>query len=161
MADDPQLLVYLVRHGEAKSEDKNPARPLTEDGTDDVKRTAAWAAGAGIRVNEIRHSGKLRAQQTAEIFADHLPNARAPEASNGLGPNDDVEPIAQQLARERHPIMLVGHLPFLERLVSHLVAGDANASAVTFDAGALLTLAQNKNGWSILCLLQPRLLPKS
>ena len=39
---------------------------------------ATWAAGAGVHVDEIRHSGKLRAQQTAEIFAKHLADVPAP-----------------------------------------------------------------------------------
>ena len=157
----PETLLYLVRHGEAKPKDEDPERALTAAGEDDIARMAAWAAGAGIRVDEIRHSGKLRAQQTAEIFAEHLSDAPVPQAVSGLAPNDDVEPTAQLLRDERRAIMLVGHLPFLERLTSLLVAGDANASVVSLDAGALLALAKNESGWSAVSLMQPKLLPGS
>ena len=116
-----ETMLYLVRHGEAKPKDEDPERGLTLLGADAVARMAAWAAGAGIRVDEIRHSGKLRAQQTAEIFAQHLSNAPIPQVVSGLAPNDDVEPIAQQLEGASRPIMLVGHLPFLESLTSLLV----------------------------------------
>ena len=146
MAKNNETLVYLVRHGEAKPKDEDSERPLSEAGEDDVVRMAVWAAETGIHVAAIRHSGKLRAQQTAEIFADQLPDAFVPQAVSGLAPNDDVEPIAKQLQAEQGPIMLVGHLPFLERLASLLVTGDADAPAVILDAGALLALAKNENG---------------
>jgi phosphohistidine phosphatase len=159
MTENPEALVYLVRHGEPKPKDEDPDRPLSAVGNNDVSRMAHWAAGAGVRVTAIQHSGKLRAQQTAKIFADHLPEAPVSQAVSGLAPNDDVEPVAKQLQIESGPIMLVGHLPFLERLASLLLAGDADASVVTFDAGALLALANNQNGWSAVCLIQPKLLP--
>lgn len=158
MTDHSETLVYLVRHGEAKPKEEDPERPLSEAGEDDVVRMAVWAAETGIHVIAIRHSGKLRAQQTAEIFADHLPEAPLSRAVSGLGPNDDLEPIAKRLQSEQGPIMLVGHLPFLERLASLLVAGDADAAVVTLEAGAFLALAKNENGWCVDYLIQPKLL---
>jgi phosphohistidine phosphatase len=159
MTDKPQTLVYLVRHGEAKPKEEDPERPLSAAGVDNVSRMAAWAAEVGIRVTAIWHSGKLRAEQTAEIFADHLPEAPAAESASGLAPNDNVGPIAKQLRSQDGPIILVGHLPFLGRLASLLVAGTADASVVSFDAGALLALARNDDEWSVVCLMQPQLLP--
>jgi phosphohistidine phosphatase len=159
MTDNSEALVYLVRHGEAKPKDEDPERPLSEAGEDDVVRMAVWAAETGIHVAAILHSGKLRAQQTAEVFADQLPESPVPRAVSGLAPNNDVDPIAKLLQTEQGPIMLVGHLPFLERLASFLVAGDADASLVTLDAGALLALAKNEKGWCVDYLMQPKLLP--
>jgi phosphohistidine phosphatase len=159
MTNKSDALVYLVRHGEAKPKDEDPERSLTAAGKDDVSLIATWAAATGSHVAAIQHSGKLRAQQTAQIFADHLPEAPAPQAVSGLAPNDDVEPIAEQLQSESGPIMLVGHLPFLERLASLLITGDADASLVTLDAGALLALAKNEDRWCVVCLMQPKLLP--
>ena len=37
-----------------------------------VEKIAAWAAASGVRVDAIRHSGKLRAEQTAKILAAAL-----------------------------------------------------------------------------------------
>lgn len=149
--------LYLVRHGQAKPKDEDPERGLTDVGRTDVTRMAAWAAAAGILVDEIRHSGKLRAQQTAEIFAEHLgtPAVAAP----GLAPNDDVADIARAIESEQGDIMLVGHLPFLERLAALLIAGNAESGFVTLDAGALVDLTRTEDGWKATCLLQPRLLP--
>ena len=48
---------------------------------------ADWAARMGIKVDEIRHSGKRRAEQTATIFAKHLNPSRGVIAVKGLNPN--------------------------------------------------------------------------
>ena len=52
---------YLVRHGEAKAEDVDPAQSLTDQGHEMVKRVAVWAVEAGVQVDQIWHSGKKRA----------------------------------------------------------------------------------------------------
>jgi len=148
--------LYLVRHGEAKPKNEDPQRGLTEAGHANVSRMANWGAASGIRVDEIRHSGKLRAQQTAEIFAGAL-GARA-HATPGLGPNGDDANIAGAIASEDAEIMLVGHLPFLERLTALLTVGNAASSVVTLDAGALLELTLADDAWRVTCLMQPRLL---
>jgi len=83
--------LYLVRHGEAAHKDTDPQRALTESGADHVRRIAAWAAQVGVVVKEIRHSGKLRAEQTANIFGERL-NAAETRAVSGLAPHDDVMP---------------------------------------------------------------------
>lgn len=149
--------LYLVRHGEAKPKEEDPERGLTDAGREDVTKMAAWAAAVGIQVDEIRHSGKLRAQQTAEVFVEHL-RVQAAEAS-GLAPNDDVKGIAKAIKSEPDSIMLVGHLPFLERLAAKLITGDAETGILTLDAGALLELTRVDDAWKATCLMQPRLLP--
>ena len=149
--------LYLVRHGEAKPKDEDPARGLTEVGRADVSGMAAWAAAADIRVDEIRHSGKLRAQQTAEILAEHL--GTKIQAIPGLAPNDDPADIAMAINSEASNIMLVGHLPFLERLAALLIVGSTASSIVTLDSAALLELTRTDEGWKATCLMLPRLMP--
>ena len=62
----------------------------------------------------LLHSGKLRAEPTAEILADYLMPAKGATASRrGLGFDDDVRPLAESLAATDHRLMIVGHLPFL------------------------------------------------
>ena len=114
-------------------------------------------AASGMRVDEIRHSGKLRAQQTADIFAEPL--GIQAQTVPGLAPKDDVVSIAGGIESEAGDMMLVGHLPFLERLAALLTSGSADISHVTLDAGALLELAMADDGWRVTCLMQPRLLP--
>src|SRR5262249_38630311 len=66
------MTIFLVQHGEAKPENEDSERSLTERGTETVERVADWAARMGIKVDEIRHSGKRRAEQTATSFAKRL-----------------------------------------------------------------------------------------
>jgi phosphohistidine phosphatase SixA len=49
--------LFLVQHGEAKSEAEDPERSLTDRGAEAVRRMAAWAAQVGVKVDQIRHSG--------------------------------------------------------------------------------------------------------
>jgi phosphohistidine phosphatase len=149
--------LYIVRHGEAKPKDEDPERGLTEAGHAKVSRMANWVAASGIRVGEIRHGGKLRAQQTAEIFAGAL-GAHA-HTTPGLAPRDDCASIARAIASEDGEIMMVGHLPFLERLAALLTVGNADSNVVTLGAGALLELTLADDAWRVTCLMQPRLLP--
>jgi phosphohistidine phosphatase len=114
------MTLFLVQHGEAKPESEDPERSLTDRGTQTVGRMAGWAARLGIKVNEIRHSGKRRAEQTATIFAKHLNAEKGVLAVKGLNPMDDVTPFAASLQGEQESMMLVGHLPHLSRLVSFL-----------------------------------------
>ena len=78
--------LFLVQHGQAMNEADNPQRPLTPEGAEVVGRIAMWARETGVRVQQIHHSGKLRAQETAQILAEHLNPTSGVIAGSGLGP---------------------------------------------------------------------------
>ena len=73
-----------MQHGESKSKDEDPARPLTDDGRKSVENVGAHLARLGITFDRVFHSGKLRAQQTAEILAGSLKINEKLEAHKGL-----------------------------------------------------------------------------
>ncbi|MFX1536133.1 MAG: phosphohistidine phosphatase SixA [Promethearchaeota archaeon] len=150
------MKLYLAQHGEAKSKDQDPERPLTNRGIEDVRKVANFVAGSKPTIREIRHSGKLRAKQTAEIFADHLQSLNV-VAVEGMAPLDDVEPVAEALANETKELMLVGHLPFLNRLTSKLLTGDSNASIVRFRQGGIVCLTLDDGNWKICWIITPEL----
>ena len=151
-------VLYLVRHGEAKSKQEDPNRGLTDEGRATAERMARWAVTARVAVDEIRHSGKLRAEQTAAVFAEHLlPRGPEPAAMSGLDPNDDVEPVADAIAQENRSLMLVGHLPFLARLAGYLVTGRPIETIVEFEAAAMVILRRQEERWAITCVMQPSL----
>jgi phosphohistidine phosphatase len=151
--------VYLVRHGEPTRETEDPQRPLTARGREEVRRISAVAARMGLRPAEIRHSGKRRAAQTADIFAAALGLRAAVVTASGLAPNDDVEPVAAALAAVTQPVMLVGHLPFLSRLTSLLLVGDPDRPLVQFPMGGIVCLVREASGrmpaWSLAWALPP------
>ncbi len=141
--------LFLVRHGRAVAKAEDPSRPLTEPGAEAVEQVAVFAARVGVRVDEIRHSGKLRARQTAEILAEPLGPPKGVSAVTGLDPDADVHPMAESLQREGGRLMLVGHLPFLSRLTGLLVAGDPDITVVRFHTASIVRLVREQGSWSV------------
>src|SRR5438046_8515185 len=106
----------LGRHGEANSEDVDPERHLSGRGADEVRRIATDAVShSGVRPERVVHSGKARARETAEIWSGLL-GADMAEA-DGLAPNDDPSIWAARFESEADDVVVVGHLPHLERLL--------------------------------------------
>lgn len=68
------MKLYLVQHGESKPESEDPARPLTNAGRAAVEQVGYHLFRAALLAADvvIRHSGKLRAAQTARILASCL-----------------------------------------------------------------------------------------
>ena len=110
------MRLYLVQHGDAVPEQVDPQRPLSATGRREVEAIGRLLASAGVRLTRVVHSGKLRAEQTAELLAMACAPDHGVEASAGLSPNDPVKPVARTIASRPMDTMLVGHLPFMARL---------------------------------------------
>lgn len=149
--------LYLVQHGEAKSKTEDPTRSLSDRGAELVRRITVWSAHAQLPVDQIRHSSKKRAKQTAELFAEQLKPAGGVVAISGIGPTDDVHPIASALDLEEQTIMLVGHLPFLSRLASQLVIGDPDKHILRFCNAGIVCLSRDEGKWLISWTVVPQL----
>ena len=150
--------MYLVQHGEAVPEDADPARPLSETGRSDVAKVARLLAASGVRVDQVLHSGKRRAEQTAEILGAAL--GSAPEARTGLNPKDPTGSAAREAAAWDQDVMLVGHLPFMAKLAGRLVAGDEDAGVVAFRPGTIVCLERgDQRRWAIAWMIRPDMLP--
>ncbi len=149
------MKLYLVQHGQAESKEVDPAQPLSDRGRQATLLIAELAAKLGLDVQEIRHSGKLRAEQTAAIFGRALSLMGNVAAVSGLNPTDDVQPIADALTREEPNIMLVGHLPFLSRLAGLLINGDPENSPVDFRNSGVVCLERTADGWQVRWRLTP------
>jgi phosphohistidine phosphatase len=119
---------------------------------------AVWAARTGIKVDQIQHSGKRRAEQTATIFAQRLDTPKGVIAVKGLNPNDEVTQVAASLHGEQESMMIVGHLPHLSRLVSLLVTGDPDNVVVRFRNAGIVCLSEQEENWAIDWVMQPDLL---
>ena len=162
MRGDP-IELYLMRHAEAMTAEQDPGRPLTEAGRAAAERVAARAGALGARVDRLYHSDAARARQTAAVLAGRLGAADRMEVWPELGENArNVGAVARRLRAEteRHgAVALVGHMPLLGRLASHLVAGDENADVLQFKAGALVKLAAKEagEGFAVAWALPPEL----
>jgi phosphohistidine phosphatase len=147
--------VYLVRHGEAVSEQQDPQRPLTASGREEIERVARTAAAKNIQVSAIFHSGILRARQTAEILAEALRFASAVQPLSGLRPQDDPAIAKAEIEAAENPIMLVGHLPHLHRLVALLISGDADSQVMEFPPATMICCSNDTSKWKISWTLTP------
>lgn len=152
------MLLYLVQHAEAKREEEDPSRPLSEKGLADIKKISAYVEKLNLRAARIFHSGKTRALQTAEILAQHLKPEKGISQTDGLAPLDDPQIWFERLFRITDDIMLVGHLPHLGKLASLLLSGDAQKDIVTFKMAGIVCLMRNENGeWSLQWMITPEL----
>lgn len=80
------------------------------------------------------------------------------EAVEGLKPMDDPAGWIESL-KNPNDLMLVGHLPFMERLTSLLVTGRMEKPVFRFQNGGIVCLANDpdKGGWVIAWTLMPRI----
>src|SRR5215510_2334737 len=112
---------YLVQHGKAKSAEEDPNRSLSDEGREEVMRIAKFLAGLRITISLIHHSGKTRADETAHLLADCVRSTTGPCHADGLNPSDDPTEMINFLNVYTDDILIVGHLPHLERLTSLLL----------------------------------------
>ena len=152
------MALYLVQHGLSLPKEEDPAKGLSAEGLSDVKRIAGVAQGYGVKVARIVHSGKTRARQTAEIFAEALSPAQGVDTASGINPLDDVEAFAASLG-DGADTMYVGHLPFMARLAAFLLTGTADKPIFKVQNGGILCLEKEAElqSWVIKWALMPKI----
>jgi phosphohistidine phosphatase len=151
------MALFLVQHGKSLPKEKDPDQGLSREGLAESQTMAALAAENNVQIMRIIHSGKKRALQTAEIFVKALEPEAGMTKGAGLAPLDDVTIFAATLNNAEN-IMVVGHLPFLEKLVSHLVAGSQATPVIKFQNSSILCLDTEdvSETWFIRWALFPR-----
>ena len=153
------MRIYLMQHGKPVPKEEDPDRPLSDKGKGDVARMAEFLRNSGVKVQEVFHSGKIRARQTAEIMVSQLnPEGEAQERA-GLSPLDDVKEIAGQIRDTDKALLIAGHLPHLGKLTSLLIAGDEGVPVVGFQQGGVVCLEKGEEGrWFVVWMLVPEIL---
>ena len=151
------MRVYPAQHGMAKEKSEDAERLLSDQGREDVARVAGFLSlFEKPRPERILHSGKLRAQQTAEMFAEGW--GRPPvEQGPDLDPNADPSAWSAHLASMDSGLMLVGHLPHIQRLAGLLLSGDCEREVIRFSNGGVVCLECGERGWSLCWQVNPTL----
>ena len=153
------MRVYLVQHGKAKSAEEDPTRGLSDEGREEVTEIAEFLAALRITVSLIEHSGKTRAEETAHILANSIRSAAGPGRTSGLDPSDDPAATANFLKVYTDDLLLVGHLPHLERLTSILLTGYPDRRPVRFTNAGVVCLEKEPHGpWTLVWAIVPELL---
>ena len=153
------MRIYLMQHGKPVSKEEDPERHLSDEGKDDVERMAEFLQRSGIRIEDVLHSGKTRARQTAEIMVSRLNPGLEPQERPGLSPLDDVKQIAGQIKEAKKDLLIAGHLPHLTRLASLLITGSESVPVVSFQQGGVVCLEKGEEGqWSVTWMVIPELI---
>ncbi len=153
------MLLYLVRHGEAKREDEDPERGLTDNGLRSARRMGEFLSFMDTQFDIIIHSTKKRAAQTAQAFTESIRPKRGIGEEEGLAPNDDPAPWVDRINAMTEDTAIVGHLPFLDRLLGLLVLGDAGKTIIELKAAGCVCLKPSGGGrWLIAWVLSPEVI---
>ena len=151
------MALYLVQHGRSLPKEIDPDQGLSPEGIAETEHTARLSQRLGLSIDGILHSGKTRARLTAEIMAAALTPRSGFRESSGLNPLDDVAPWSS--LKPDSGLMLVGHLPFMERLASLLVTGSPEPPVIAFQNSGIVCLNRGElsPNWVIRWALVPSL----
>jgi len=152
------MTLYLVQHGQSLPKDVDPDQGISEEGVAETERIAGVAKSYHINVGQILHSVKTRARKTADIFASTLNPTRGVKEVEGLKPMDDVAAFAASIGPDTNT-MLVGHLPFMERMTSYLVTGTIDKPVFKFQNSGIVCLDKDPDSelWVIVWALMPKI----
>ncbi len=144
--------LYFAQHGLAVDKTENPNRPLSASGIEQTELMAAQLSQQRVTISKIFHSGKLRASQTADIFAKRLSVATV-SAVDYLSPNSDVSIVTALL--DTDAALYVGHLPHIDKFTSTLLTGDENKSIIYFQNSGVLCLESAPQNFQVKWYLTP------
>jgi len=106
-----------------------------------------------IKVDTIWHSTKLRAVQTAEIIAEALACEKI-QARDDMNPLDTMEKLPGEILASNKDIMIIGHLPFLQKLADRLLTGSEESEIIAFKNSGVVSLDYDEK-WKIDWLVSP------
>ncbi len=149
------MRIYLVQHGLALDEQQDPERSLSGQGLEDITRTAGFLSlFEKPKPALVIHSGKKRARQTAEMFAEAWQVSAVKEVED-LSPNANPQVWANKLQEMQQDLVMVGHLPYLSKLASLLLRGDSDIETVKFRNGGVVCMEKSGSGWVELWHINP------
>jgi phosphohistidine phosphatase len=156
------MKLYLVRHATQKPKEEDPEKSLSDMGRQEIETSSSFAAGHGMNgIHKIYHSGKKRAEQTAEILAKHVKPEAGVEATDGLAPLDSPSIWVKRLGSNKYDgdIALVGHLPYMAKLASQLLCDNPEGGFIEFQAAAIACLEKDDEGkWALEWVISPDML---
>jgi phosphohistidine phosphatase len=139
--------LYILRHGIAVEPgtpgcENDSERPLIPKGECRLRSAAAAMKKMELSFDLIFSSPFTRAKQTAEIVASELKLKKRIAFFDGLVPGGNAKALihaVNELKPAPESILLVGHEPYLSRLISLLLSGNTDA-AIEMKKGGLCKL---------------------
>ncbi len=154
------MKLYLVRHGEPLPKSVDTQCPLSKEGRNGVERVSLYLREAGVRIDHIYHSDKLRAVQTAVILGSVIARNGEINEVKGLSPNDPIEPLLEHISKWEEDRMLVGHLPFMATLCKKLLEKATVPVSISFPPACVICIENHpEDHWAFRWMIEPGMLP--
>jgi phosphohistidine phosphatase len=150
------MKLYLIQHGRSLPEEKDPQKSLSPEGKEETRRIAEFLKAKNIEVDGLWHSPKLRARQTAQIITASVFCPETKERDD-LNPLDSVEKFPQEIISLDKNLMIIGHLPFLQKLASLLLSGSETNQFISFKNSGVVCL-EHIITWEVAWMITPILL---
>lgn len=140
------MKLILMRHGRAEERlafarnggKDDASRPLTDDGRKRLYRSITGLKQMVPTIDLVVTSPLLRAQQTAEIVAEHYSSPLL--QLDALAPGGEFGVVVRWLGQQvAEVVLLVGHEPDLGMLASWFLTG-ARVSFIPMKKGAIVQL---------------------
>lgn len=137
------MKLSLLRHGIAADRgnpeyEHDSERPLTAKGERRMRRIAEGMQTLRLSYDLILSSPYLRAKQTAEIVTQVLHTPEGILLTEALTPEGNPRQLIEVLRTDhqaRQDVLLVGHEPYLSRLISTLLTGGPNLQVMMKRSG--------------------------
>jgi phosphohistidine phosphatase len=139
------MKLYLMRHGEALSPDKDPERGLTDSGKLNVEKIARQLSTNGVSFSQVFHSPKKRARETAEIMTSIISPSITLAVHKHIAANDDPQLLIPEINDWDEDTLITSHLPFVPNLMTALTGQDAFLSNISFETGTVVCLERNEH----------------
>ncbi len=150
------MRLYLIRHGISLHEEKEPEKSLSQEGKEQTQKIAEFLKTKSVKVDAIWHSPKLRAIQTAQIISKSISCPEIQER-NDLNPLDSVEKFPEEIQSLNKDLMIVGHLPFLQKLASLFLSGAETNQFISYKNSGAVCL-EYTDTWKIAWMVTPELM---
>ncbi|MDH5600937.1 MAG: phosphohistidine phosphatase SixA [Gammaproteobacteria bacterium] len=144
------MKLYLMRHGEALSPDKDPERGLSDNGKLRIEKLARQLDKNGVSFSQVFHSTKKRARETAEIMTSIISPDATTAIHRHIAPNDEPHSVITEINDWNEDTLITSHLPFVPNLMTALTGEDAFLSNISFETGTIICLERNEHATWVL-----------
>ena len=149
------MKLYLIQHEQSLPKEKDPERPLNEAGKAETEKIARFLKSKDVTIDIIWHSKKARSVQTARIISEHILCEGITERDD-LNPLDPVDKFPQEILKQDKDLAIVGHLPFLQKLVSLLLIGRQDLEPISFIYSSAICL-EYRDTWRMAWFVLPNM----
>lgn len=146
------MKVYFIRHGAYAL--SGAVQALTPQGRNDTKKMAEYLKGCNALIEEIWHSPKTRAVESAQIFSRVFVCENV-MTKDFLIPNADPDQAIEDLENSTsNNIAIVSHLPFIPNLLSKIFL-KGQCSLPEFVTASVVVVTRENGQWKFLEFITP------